>query len=155
MPQGQWEVVQPCTENVLQDLVKAAAIELPPEYLEYLRRSNGGGGDIGMEPGLVHLWAAEEVAQSNQEYEVQRNVPGFYAFGSSGGGEMFAFDTHRKKPWPIVIIPFIPMDAAYAVQIATDFASFQTMFGVRLHEPPDETRLDGWGYPMDGTGDDM
>jgi hypothetical protein len=138
MWKGEWRTNPPCSEEAIQRLVESATVELPPEYLAYLRESNGGGGDIGVEPGLLYFWQTEEVSDNNNGYEVQQNVPGFYAFGSSGGGEMFAFDTRGPKPWPVVIIPFIPMDAEVAIQIARDFSSLTRSFGVPLDEPPEE-----------------
>jgi hypothetical protein len=149
MWKGEWHSKPPCPEEILRELIRLATVDLPPEYLVYLRESNGGGGDIGVEPGLLYLWKAEEVPLNNDGYEVHLNVPGFYAFGTSGGGEMFAFDTRRAKPWPIVMIPFIPMCADEAVEIASDFATLSQHFGSRLDEPPEEICLDDWGRPIE------
>jgi hypothetical protein len=149
MWKGEWRTKPPCSDEAVQRLIESATVELPPEYVAYLQVSNGGGGDIGVEPGLLYFWRAEEVAENNDRYEVQQNVPGFFAFGSSGGGEMFAFDTRGPKPWPVVIIPFIPMDAKEAIQIAPDFATLRRSFGIRLDEPPDEIRLEECGHPIE------
>src|SRR5882724_10589519 len=102
--QGQWKSASPCSEEELEELWKAARIELPEDYLAYLRESDGGGGDIPVQPWLVWFWKVSEVGLNNEGYEVAMNVPGFYAFGTSGGGEMFAFDTRNGTPWPIVVI---------------------------------------------------
>jgi hypothetical protein len=149
MQQGQWDSAKHCSDEDFEKLVRFAPIDLPPEYLAYLRVSDGGGGDIPVQPWGIYFWQANEVHSNNEGYEVALNVPGFYAFGTSGGGEMFAFDTRRGKPWPVVIIPFIPMDADEALQIASDFTSFQKMFGFCNDESIDEMRLDGWGHPID------
>jgi hypothetical protein len=67
---------------------------------------------------------------------VQQWVPGFYAIGTSGGGEMFAIDL-RDNRGAVFVIPFIPMQAHYAIEIAPDFLSFIKLFGVCL-DPPDD-----------------
>jgi hypothetical protein len=77
------------------------------------------------------LWPAEEVVDYNQGYEVEMNIPGFFGFGSNGGGELFAFDTRQGKPWPVVMVPFIPMIADEAIVIADDFAEFVRAIGSR------------------------
>lgn len=51
-------------------------------------------------------------------------MPGPFGFGSSGGGELLAFDTRRGSPWPVVMVPFIVMEEAAIVKIAEDFAGF-------------------------------
>jgi hypothetical protein len=149
MQQGIWHSASPGDDRELDELVRRAPIELPAEYLAYLRKSDGGGGDIPDQPWVFFFWKANEVHSSNDGYEVGRNVPGFYAFGTSGGGEMFAFDARQRKPWPIVVVPFIPMDAKEAIQIAPDFASFRKMFGLCNGEPVNEIRLDDRGHPVD------
>jgi hypothetical protein len=142
MQKGKWHKQTPCSEEELQALVGRATVQLPPEYVAYLRESNGGGGDIGVEPGWIEFWRAKEVPENNRGYEVQLAVPGFYAFGSDGDGEMFAFDTRAGKPWPIVMIPFIPMTADEAIKIAPDFATFRSYFQVRLDAPPRYNLID-------------
>ena len=54
---------------------------------------------------------------------------------------MFAFDLRRGHPAPVVIIPFIPLDAEYAVEIATDFATFRQSFGLRRSTPSGKNNL--------------
>jgi hypothetical protein len=75
------------------------------------------------------LWKAEELAEFNRDYQVPIYCPGFFGIGSSGGGEMFAFDMRESKPWPVVRIPFIGMGLNAALLIAPDFCSFVKMFG--------------------------
>jgi len=115
--------------SLVQMLSLEAEIELPEEYLKLLLISNGGEGELGIEPGWFQLWPAEMVIEHNRNYEVQKNVPGFFAFGSSGGGEMIAFAARGKKPWKVVMIPFIPMQESDVVVIAEDFGEFLLNIG--------------------------
>jgi hypothetical protein len=105
-------------------------LALPPEYIEYLHITNGGVGDLGVEPGWFVLWRTEKVVEQNEGYEVRKNVPGFFGIGSNGGGELLAFDARSEQPWPVVMSPFIPMDEAEARQVAPDFESFVRLMGV-------------------------
>jgi hypothetical protein len=142
MRRGIWDSAPPGDELELVELVRRAPIELPAEYLAYLLESDGGGGDIPVQPWCMFFWKSNEVHLNNERYEVPRNAPGFYGFGTNGGGEMFAFDARQAKPCQVVILPFIPMDAKEAIQVAPDFASFRKMFGFSDDESIGETPLD-------------
>jgi hypothetical protein len=117
------------SDAVIRALATSAPIDLPDIYLEFLRNSNGAAGNLGLEPGYVVFWRAEEVLEHNAGYKVTEFAPGFFGFGSNGGGELLAFDTRGAKPWPVVMIPMIPMDPKEAIQIAPNFITFLTAFG--------------------------
>jgi hypothetical protein len=109
---------------VVAALSAASGIKLPEEYLSLLCLSNGGEGPLGVEPGWFVFWPAEKVLALNRGYEVHEYLPGLFGFGSNGGGELLAFDTRRGPPWPVVMVPFIGMDADDVVEIAKDFEGF-------------------------------
>jgi hypothetical protein len=95
--------------------------------VNFLERG-AGEGELGVEPGWAQVWPAEKVIELNELYRVADNLPDFVAFGSNGGGELFAFD---QRSWHVYMIPFIPMAADDAVEIATDFAALSNQFGRR------------------------
>ncbi len=128
---AKWQREPPAEEHELQKLIEQCGIELPNAYLDLLRYSNGGEGELGIEPGWFQLWPVEEVIALNQSYEVQTNIPAFWGFGSSGGGELLAFDVRTSKSVKVFMIPFIPMDEKEAVKIADDFESFVKEMGRR------------------------
>jgi hypothetical protein len=103
-------------------LVALVGVDLPLGYLDYITRMPGGEGDLTVDPGWIQVRAPGEVVRFNRLYEVQRNLPGFLGFGSSGGGELFALDLrdHQRRV-PVVIVPFVTMDAAYARPVADSF----------------------------------
>ena len=100
-----------------------AAIALPSEYREFLRFTNGGEGFIGPN-SYAMLWKINELLQFNKEYEVQKYAPGLLLFGSSGGGEAFAFDLRFGGNKPVVSVPFVGMDLSEALPIAETFDGF-------------------------------
>jgi hypothetical protein len=97
----------------------------------------GGEGELAVEPGWIQLWRPGDIVTFNQLYEVQHNLPGFFGLGSSGGGELFAFDLrdHRRSA-PVVIVPFIPMDAAHARPVADSFDALLAMLPPEAARPP-------------------
>ena len=67
--------------------------------------------------------------EENKGLEIDKYLPDFFGFGSNGGGELFAFEINQGKPWKIVMIPFIPMEANEAITIAQDFEEFIRAIG--------------------------
>jgi hypothetical protein len=98
-----------------------AGFRLPTEYRMFLQNHNGGEGFIGS-GAYVILWRLEELLKMNVAYEVEEYVPGFFFFGSDGGGEAFAFD--RTKEMAIVSMPFVGMEPDLATPIALTFGDF-------------------------------
>jgi hypothetical protein len=128
-PTAKWEREPPADSIAVQRLVAESKAELPEDYIALLYYSNGGERELGVEPGWFQLWPAEKVIEFNQGYEAETNVPGFFGFGSNGGGEMLAFDMRSGEPWKIVMIPFIPMQVKNAIVIADDFGAFLQSMG--------------------------
>ena len=81
----------------------------------------------GREEGFVgknflRAWPIEDLIQFNKDYFVDVAARELFLFGSSGGGETFAFDT-RSSPPPIVAVPFI-VCLEDAIAIVPNFNSF-------------------------------
>ncbi len=119
----------PANPRALEELNAASPMGLPEEYLALLRFCNGGGGELGVEPGWFQLWPAEEVLALNQDYGVPEFLPGFLGFGSNGGGELLALDLRSGPPYAVVMVPFTPMDIDEAVTIADTFSNFLQALG--------------------------
>jgi len=97
------------------------AVPLPQDYVQFLRQMNGWEGFIGK--NYLRAWPVEDLIQSNKDYRVDEAAPGLFLFGSSGGGEAFAFDT-RSAPPPIVAVPFIVLNLEDAIVMAPNFTEF-------------------------------
>lgn len=123
--------------TILRQLARSAPVPLPEGYLQQLGVSNGGEGDLGAEPGWIAFWAAEDVISFNNSYDIASLLPGFFGFGSDGGGELFAFDTRNGQPYPIVAVPFIPMDTSLAIPVSSSFAHLQKLIGQCTDETKD------------------
>ena len=129
-----WDREAPADESAIQALVEQSGLDLPEDYLAFLRFSNGGQGHIDVEPGWFQIWPAEEVLEANRDYEVDEELPGFFGFGSNGGGEMLAFDMRSGQPWPVVMVPVGSLEPDFVVKIADDFLTFADAIGRRLKD---------------------
>jgi hypothetical protein len=133
---------------VVATLMEDAPVPLPPEYVGLLLAHDGGEGRLGREPGWFRLWPAGEVLRWNREYEILDGLPGFFAIGTNGGGEMLAFDCRREMPWPIVMVPLIAPEPGDALIVAENFNEFARLLGRECPEgardaPRDDQRDSG------------
>lgn len=118
-----FQTVRPAGSEVIEAFEREADILLPPDYRQFLRFTDGGEGFIGPN-SYAMLWKISELLQFNREYEVQDYAPGLLVFGSSGGGEAYAFDLRVKGKNSVVSVPFVGMDLKEAVLIAETFDGF-------------------------------
>jgi hypothetical protein len=123
-PGALWDREPPASPETLAVLA-AALPALPADYLAFLALSGGGTGDLGVYPGYFSLWPASEVASLHAAYEVPAYLPGYTGFGSNGGGELLAFAPDGR----VVLVPFVPMDAADAIDVAPTFTDLVRAFG--------------------------
>lgn len=124
-----WTRKPPATIAVINKLVAESTVELPNDFLAFLALSNGGCGSLACPAYGFDLWPAEDLLKFNAAYETSTYIPGFIGFGSNGAGELLAFDTRQGQPYPIVMVPFIPMDSKCAKVIAADFIGFLNLLG--------------------------
>lgn len=82
----------PVEVSALANLSMTVDFEFPANYIEFLKRHNGGEGFIG--DNYIIFWKAEELVDFNREYEVEIYAPGIFLFASDGG---YGFDTDDKK----------------------------------------------------------
>lgn len=130
---SKWSPAPLASPAALQALAAECGLSLPADYLEFLGLCNGGDGFLAVQPCYLRLWQAEEVIGNNRDYQMPEFVPGFFGFGDAGGGEFFAFDTRGAQPWPIVSIPFVPMEVASACSVAGSFTELLAQVS-----PPEE-----------------
>ncbi|MEM7333463.1 MAG: SMI1/KNR4 family protein [Chloroflexota bacterium] len=133
-PKAVWHTQPPAKPNAIKKLKQKANIELPAEYIALLQFSNGGEGELRIDPGWFQIWPAENVIEFNLGYEVHIHIPSFFSFGTNGGGELLAFDTRGNEPWKIVMIPLLPMDTKLAIPICFDFKSFVKNIGLEYED---------------------
>jgi hypothetical protein len=93
---------------------------IPAQYIAYFASNGPKEGPLSVEPGWFQLWPLDELERWNREYQVHEYAPGFVGFGSSGGGEMLAFDADGR----VVMIPFIGMSPDEVWPVADSWNEF-------------------------------
>jgi hypothetical protein len=64
------------------------------------------------------------VIDYNDGYQVQEWVPGLIGFGDDGGSSFVAMDTRPGLPYPVVSVPFVPMEFTSIELLAKSFVEF-------------------------------
>jgi hypothetical protein len=104
--------------------------QLPERYVSFLAGSNGGEGDLGVDPGWFVVWPIEEAAVASAEYEVPTYLPGYFAFGGNGGGELFVFElAGGGEDRPVFMVPAIGMSATELRPVSKSFEEFESQMG--------------------------
>lgn len=84
---GEFEFNAPYSGGVIE---KINEVLLPKDYVEFMKKHNGGEGDIG-ETWLI-LYPLEELQEINDDYEIEQFLPNHIIIGSNGGGELYGID---------------------------------------------------------------
>jgi hypothetical protein len=97
-------------------------MQVPPDYLTYIRSDSPAFGDLACDDfdRYFDLWPESDIEQFNTDSEVQKLAPGFVAFATSGGGELYAFNPTGQ----IFELPCIGMEAHHASQLAESWHEF-------------------------------
>lgn len=127
---GIWRGAPPARGDSLDRLVENAPVPLPASYLALLAITDGGEGDLAVEPGWISLWPSDQVLALNASYAVSEFAPGLFGIGSNGGGELIAFDFSLGDVAPVVSVPFIPMTRELARPLAGSFDALVPLLGV-------------------------
>lgn len=93
---------------------------LPPQYVGYFASDAPKEGALAVAPGWFQLWSPTEVEQLNGDYHVSEFAPGFLGFGSSGGGELLAFDSEGR----VFMLPMVGMSPDQARPVADSWSEF-------------------------------
>jgi hypothetical protein len=133
-PDREWRTTTPCSETEIAQLASHSKAQLPTEYIELLRMSNGGEGPVALPPLYFQLYSVKdciELFHTNQQLLEQ--FPSFLFFGGNGGLELLAFDLRSGPPWPIVMIDPIAGPES-AKKIAPDVVTFVKAIGLESEE---------------------
>ena len=98
-------------------------MQVPAEISAYYQAKRPLICEFGPQRCECQFWPFEELVRYNVEYEVPKYAPGYFGFGTDGGGEMYALASNGA----VVNIPFIGMEPAAARLIARSWRDFEGM----------------------------
>jgi hypothetical protein len=126
-PSG-WERASPADLSEIQLLQSNCSIELPKDYLDFFEFSNGAYGELPVQPYWCDLFQVNEVLKANKDYEIDLYLPGYFAIGTNGAGEILLFDT-KERPWCVVSIHRLSFGIEDIIPVAKSFSDLIKMLG--------------------------
>lgn len=105
----------------LKILTESLPMSLPPDFISFLKFSNGAVGMLG--DNYLEICQAEDIISLNEDYSVRMYAPGLILFGTDGGGEGYGFDYRGVDPI-VVDIPFVGMNWNEARKKGSNFMEF-------------------------------
>jgi len=128
-PGREWRAEAPASEAEIALLESNAKAELPREYLDLMRFTNGGEGPLALAPMWFQLYAVKDCIDLCLNQRVLEQFPTFMFFGSNGGLESIAFDLRVGPPWPIVMVDQVAGPES-AKEIAPNIGAFIESIGI-------------------------
>jgi len=97
---------EPCQDikSHIEKIEEIFNIKLPEDYISFMEQRNGGEGFVG--ENYLGIYQIEEIIKANEDYEVEKYIPGLLLIGSNLGGEAFALDFRIGKT-NYIMIPFM------------------------------------------------
>ena len=96
-------------------------MNLPKGYIEYMESVPPMSGDTDFDMGVGYeLEPLTAVERLNRDVGIEEFAPGFIAFATDGGNELFVFDASGK----VYLMPMVGMEPKVAVLLADSFAEF-------------------------------
>lgn len=124
-----WHRADPANEPDLQALLSHFGDAVPADYLDFLRITNGGEGELPAWPWFFVIWAAETVIERWNEHKMEEFIPRYMAFGSNAGDEMLVFNLESERPDRVYAMPYVGMQPGAEIPVADSFRSFVGKFG--------------------------
>ncbi len=113
---------EPASEEAIRLFAEQSGLFLPRQYIQFLKKSNGGEGFVGQKSAYLILWGVDELLEMNKAYRVEECAPNVLLFGSSGAGEAYGFDVYMQME--VVKVPFVGMSPDRTESVAPTFNEF-------------------------------
>lgn len=106
------------SEADIHEVESRLCVNLPDDYKELLRHTNGLSIDSG-----IFIYGTEDILERNETWEVDKYAPGTIAVGDDGGGNVFLMHTQQNKK-EVLVVDSGDMDPNHAEVITPDFSKW-------------------------------
>jgi hypothetical protein len=110
-------------DEAIRQTEAGVGFSFPADYIGFVRES-GGTGTVGWFGEMyLMLFPIGDLAELHRVHNDAEHMPGFVAFGSDGGGELFGFDFRASLPL-IVMVGNVSSGWSDAIVQASSFDEF-------------------------------
>jgi hypothetical protein len=107
------------SEDLVQSLLNKIDFNIDPEYLTFVKTSNGGEGFLNA--NYLLLYEIEDLIALNPYYEDHDFCNQIFAIGSNGGNDLYAV---RKTNSEFITVPFLDMNEEESKIMGANFNEF-------------------------------
>jgi SMI1 / KNR4 family (SUKH-1) len=108
----------------LKQFQERAPRNLPRTYMRFMKACNGARGAIPYDTGYIEFFPLETVLSENAAHRIAENLPGFFAFGTDGGDELYVFDLRAADGAPVCSISAKSTSVDDVSPITNSFSEF-------------------------------
>ena len=123
-PHFKWERREPAEREAYERFRAAAPSNLPKTYMKFMRATDGGSGEGPFHAGWVEVWPVSDAVGRNDELGMPDKLPGFFAFGTDGGDQVFVFDIRQEDGAAVCSVPAEEIEPARVDQLTGSFSEF-------------------------------
>ncbi len=97
---------------------------LPRTYVRFMEACNRARGKIPYETGYIEFFPLDTVLHENRAHQLEQSLPGFFAFGSDGGDELYVFDLRKDDGAPVCSVSAKSARVSDVSAITNSFSEF-------------------------------
>jgi SMI1/KNR4 family protein SUKH-1 len=97
---------------------------LPRTYVRFLEACDHARGKIPYDTGYIEFFSVDRVLDENAAHKVPQSLPGFFAFGTDGGDELYLFDLRKEDGAPVCSVSSKSSTVAGVSPLTNSFSEF-------------------------------
>jgi hypothetical protein len=96
---------------------------LPRTYVRFMEACDRARGKIPYDTGYIEFFSLQNVLDENQQ-RIGESLPGFFAFGTDGGDELYVFDLRKEDGAPVCSVSAKTAKVSEVSSIVNSFSEF-------------------------------
>ena len=97
---------------------------LPRTYVRFMEACGRANGKIPYDTGYIEFFPVDRVLDENRAHHVGESLPGFFAFGSDGGDELYVFDLRKDDGAPVCSVSAKGANVSGVSPLTNSFSEF-------------------------------
>jgi len=101
-----------------------APANLPRTYVRFMEACDHARGKIPYDTGYIEFFPLKSVLDENRAHRIGESLPGFFAFGSDGGDELYVFDLRKEDGAPVCSVSAKSANVSGVSSLTNSFSEF-------------------------------
>lgn len=92
--------------------------------MRFMEACDHARGKIPYDTGYIEFFPLENVLSENRAHHLDESLPGFFAFGSDGGDELYVFDLRKEDGAPVCSVSAKSASVSGVSNLTNSFSEF-------------------------------